>query len=97
MKREVLTILVSLLIIGIFAVTFNTIPNFIVHADGSNWLTGWSYRQQLTWTSSSAAAQYYQLNFTIYAGSGTSSGYSCYENGHGSFSNFQDVRVTDNT
>jgi hypothetical protein len=83
------------LIIVIFAETFN-IPNFIVHAYGSNWLTGWNYRQQLTWTSSSSVPANYQLNIKVYAGSGSSSGYECYENNHGSFPDFRDVRITAN-
>lgn len=97
MKRQLFTILVaSFLILSIFAIRFNIIPNFVVHAYGSNWLTGWNYRQQLTWTSSSPVPANYQLNITVYAGSGSSSGYECYENNHGSFSDFRDVRITAN-
>ena len=95
MKREAFTILASLLILGVFAGMFNIIPNSIVHADGSNWLTGWNYRQQLTWTNSTNMSNAgYQLNFTIYQASGTSSGYKCYSNGHVYFSDFHDVRIT---
>jgi hypothetical protein len=99
MKRQLFTILVtSFLILIIFAEAFSIIPNFIVHAYGSNWLAGWNYRQQLTWTNATdmPLAGGYQLNFTIYNAKGTSSGYNCYANGHVLKSDFSDVRVTAN-
>lgn len=90
-SRRALTLF---LIVGL---VFTTLSPFvsIAHADGENWLTGYTYRKSHLITAGVNCGSNYQIEITTHYGSGSDSGNDVYLNSH-TYSNFSDVAFTDN-
>jgi hypothetical protein len=67
----------------------------LAHANGEHWLTGWAYRKSHLVYSAADSGAAYQINVTVYYGSGSDSSYAVYLNSR-CRTDFGDVRWTDN-
>ena len=100
MKRALSCLLLALLVISLLSCLPLSLPSplsppvGVAKAQGIGWLLGWGYRKSHQIVGSTAGAvTNYQVNVTVYYGSGTDSKWAVYLNGK-CRSDFGDVRFT---